>query len=217
MDKIDRLFDAIEHPESYTSADIDALLQDPEVKEISDLLDKTKSSMQRITIPDVDEEWKRFKSDHSECATRSCWKLTGFINPKVAASVAIGIASLTAVAAFVGVGVHFFEAKKPDSISTEVHKEKSVALSNPDSVIKLEIGESSLPETIVFDNETFEDILTNIAEYYGYEVKFVSDDAKTLRLYYVWKQEMSVEDIIGSLNNFEQINLSVKDKTIIAK
>ena len=42
MDKIDRFLDAIEYPERYTQSEIDAMLQDLEINELFDLLDKTK-------------------------------------------------------------------------------------------------------------------------------------------------------------------------------
>ncbi len=59
MDKIDRLFDAVEHPERYSSVEIKEMLKDPEVKEVFDLLDKTKSSLQAVEIPDIEDEWKK--------------------------------------------------------------------------------------------------------------------------------------------------------------
>lgn len=51
----------MEHPENYTPTEIEAMLQDPEVKEVLDLLDKTKSSLQTIETPDIEDEWKRFE------------------------------------------------------------------------------------------------------------------------------------------------------------
>ena len=36
MDKIDRLLDAIESPNRYTPTEIEAMLKDPEVKEVSE-------------------------------------------------------------------------------------------------------------------------------------------------------------------------------------
>ena len=53
MDKIDRLLDAIEHPDRYAPIEIEAMLQDQEVKEVFDLLDKTKSSLQTLPSPDI--------------------------------------------------------------------------------------------------------------------------------------------------------------------
>ena len=64
MDKIDRFLDAIEYPERYTQSEIDAMLQDPEIKVVFDLLDKTKSSLQTQQSPDIEAEWRRFEKNH---------------------------------------------------------------------------------------------------------------------------------------------------------
>ncbi len=65
MDKIDRLLEALEHPDRYTQNDLEEMLQDPDVKEVFDLLDKTKSSLQTLPTPDVEAEWRRFEKNHT--------------------------------------------------------------------------------------------------------------------------------------------------------
>ena len=64
MDKTDRLLDAMNNPEKYSSAEIEEMLQDAETKEIFDLLDKTKSSLQPVSTPDIDLEWNKFKDNN---------------------------------------------------------------------------------------------------------------------------------------------------------
>ncbi len=59
MDKIDLLLDAIEHLDRYTPTEIEAMLRDPEVKEVFDLLDKTKASLHTLPDPDIETEWTR--------------------------------------------------------------------------------------------------------------------------------------------------------------
>ena len=53
MDKIDRLLDAIEHPVRYSKTDIEAMLADPEIRAVYDLMDKTKASLTPISTPDI--------------------------------------------------------------------------------------------------------------------------------------------------------------------
>lgn len=44
-DNIDRLLDALEHPENYTDAEVEQILADPEAREVYDMLRK------RQTLP----------------------------------------------------------------------------------------------------------------------------------------------------------------------
>lgn len=214
MDKIDRLFDAMEHPERFTSTDIETMLQDPEMKEVLDLLDKTKSSLQPIPTPDVENEWEKFKNTHSKPGKAHRFRLTNFFFRKIVASLAIFIVSLTAVAAFVGIGVKYFNRQNLDQVITMRNSETHVAVPQPDSVMNIDEAEMVSTKTVVFDNETFETIVTKIAEHYRYTVVFNSDNSKALRLYYRWNPVLPIEEIVESLNNFEHINLTIKDKTL---
>lgn len=214
MDKIDKLLDAIEHPECYSDTEMETMLADPEVKEVYDLLDKTKSSLASIATPDVDAEWDTFKNAHLASQQRKPFRIINLFTRNVAASIAIGVASLAAVAAVVGVSVNYALDHKETTNPTEtvaVAKENIVA---NDTIIPTGEIPAASPETIVFDNEPLEAIATIIADYYGYKAEFSTDAPKTLRLYYRWNQAQTLEEVVESLNNFEQINLTIKDKTI---
>ncbi len=215
MDKIDRLLDALEHPERYSSAEIDEMLQDPETKEVFDLLDKAKSSLQPVSTPDVEAEWEAFKVKNLNVKKSLRSRFAGLFSRKVAASIAIGITALTAVAALVGIGVHYSFGRQSDSEIGMVKSDVAIAtVSQGDTVVTLNDTVQVPAETVVFDNESFETIISKIAAYYGYEVIYVTDSPKSLRLYYRWKQSLPLEDIVESLNNFGQIHLSIKGKTI---
>lgn len=218
MDKIDRLFDAMENPERYTAAEIEEMLQDPEVKEAFDLLDKMKSSLQTIDTPDIEDEWRAFENNHRQSEKNRLFWLTRFFPKNVAASIAIGIASFTAVAAIVGVGIHHLSNNRTE-VATEFRKEaeKAEIVAHPDSLKTIEVMEKATPKTMVFEDEPLEIILTEIAAYYECKVAFNNESSKSLRLYFRWNQDLTVEEIVDRLNNFEQIKLTIKDKTIKAE
>ena len=67
---------------------------------------------------------------------------------------------------------------------------------------------------MVFDNEPLKTIADKIAEYYGYEVEFNNEASESLRLYFRWNQENTIEEVVERLNNFEQIHIVIKDNTI---
>lgn len=215
MDKIDRLLDAMEHPDRYTQSEIEKILHDPEVKEVSDLIDKTKSSLMPIVNPDIDVEWKRFEKTHVDSRKNNRNWLVRLFYRNAAASIAVGIASFAAVAAIVGIGIHQINNNRIE-VSQEVKPtaDKTVVVSRRDSLETFEVKEKTAPQTIVFNDETLETILSGMAAYYDCNVVFNNDASKSLRLYFRWNQDHTLEETVERLNNFEQINVAVKDKTI---
>lgn len=211
MDKIDRLLEAIEYPERYTSTEIENLLQDPEIKEAFNLLDKTKSSFHPIDTPDIDAEWEKFRNNHDDSKASQRFWLTRFIPRNAAASIIIGIASFTAVAAIVGIGINRFNNTEP---AIEVNANSGMAISQPDSAKSVEDDKTKLPETVVFDNETLDTIIDRIAGYYDYTVIFNNSASKSLRLYFRWNQALTIEEVVERLNNFEQIKITINGKNI---
>lgn len=210
MDKIDRLLDAIERPDLYSEKDMEAMLADPEVKEVYDLLDKTKAALEPIPSPDVDAEWKEFERVHR----KNSFRVLYLFSRNVAASIAIGIASLAAVAAVVGVSVNYALNQKAETPSAETAAVVKETVVSNDSTVLSDGVPAVVPEIIVFDNEPLKTIADRIAEYYGYKAQFSYEAPKTLRLYFRWNQAQTLDEVVESLNNFEQIHISVKDRTI---
>ncbi|MCH5243062.1 MAG: DUF4974 domain-containing protein [Muribaculaceae bacterium] len=210
MDKIDRLLDALNSPEKYSSAEIEEMLQDTETKEILDLLDKTKSSLQSIPVLDVEKEWKKFKVG-SHCNRQSpVLRLPAFFSKKVAASVTIAILSITAVAAIVGISVSSLNNKESQLTEKEVASTTEVIPNREDSIKTPADSPILSLETVIFDNEPLEVIMKQIGDFYGYKIEFKNDNVKSLRLYFKWNQVSTIQDIVESLNNFEQIHLTIE-------
>lgn len=214
MDKFDRFLDAMEHPDRYTPMEIEAILQDPEVKGTFDLLDKTKSSLQTIIIPDVEDEWRKFEHNISQSEKlQRPWPIR-FFTKNAAASIAIVIASFTAVAAIVGVGIHQINNRSKTNPEVEMTTEANIVAPQPDTSILIKPKEELPPAILIFDNETLEEILTKIGDYYEYQIIFNKDTSKSLRLYFRWNQANKIEEVIERLNNFEQIHITINDRTI---
>ncbi|MDE5848479.1 MAG: DUF4974 domain-containing protein [Muribaculaceae bacterium] len=214
MDKIDRFLDTIEYPERYTSSEIEAMLQDPEVKDVFDLLDKTKSSLQTQQSPDIEAEWRRFEKNHPTYKVPYRFWLAGIMSWNIAATIAIAIVSFTAVAAIVSISINQLNQRQEAYRPTDVKTEYAEVIAKPDSVKSVEAVKDKIPEIIVFDNEPLKTIVDKIAVYYGYKVEFNNEASKSLRLYFRWDQENTLEEIVGRLNNFEQIHIVIKDNTI---
>lgn len=218
MDKTKWLLDALNNPEKYSSAKIEKMLQDSEVKEIFDLLDKTKSSLQPISAPDIEEEWDNFKNKNLIIRKSKLLSFRIFFSGKIAVSIIVTILCITAVAAVVGISV--ISLRHKENISSEKKNTEVVEIVEQEEIEKKSsikipfIHPKPSFETVIFDNETLEVIMNHISDFYGYKVEFNNDFTKSLRLYFRWDKALSIQEIIESLNNFEQIHLIIEDKTI---
>lgn len=214
MDKTDILLEAMDVPERLSSSEIEELLDDRVVKETFDLLDKTMSSLHPITVPDIEEEWKRFESNHQKRCETPRVRLKYFLSRNVAASIAVAIASLTAVASIMGVSIARINNRQTSISSEEVTGDAVGAVAQPDSILPRGEYNAIPAEVMVFDNETLEKILSEVSTYYGLNVIFYDEAVKSLRLYFRWDPAMTAEEVVERLNNFEQINIVVDGRTI---
>ena len=214
MDKTERILDAIANPEKYSSAEIEEILQDADAKEILDLLDKTKSSLQPIPTPDIEDEWIKFKNKNLNKRKSAFLRFQPFFSGKIAASVTVAVISITAVAAIVGISVSSLNDKENLLSEKEVTETNKVIVNQEDSIRVLPGSPTQSFETIIFDNEPLEVIMKQMGDFYGYKIEFNNDNAKSLRLYFRWNQISTINEIVESLNNFEQIHLTIEGETI---
>ena len=214
MDKTDLLLNAINNPEKYSSAEIEEMLRDSETKEIFDLLDKMKSSRQPMSTPDIDVEWDKFKDNNYYKKKSSVLRLSAFFSRKIAASVTVAIISVTAVAAVIGISVSSLNNKENVTSEKEVAAAKEIITNQEDSIKTPSNSPIQSFETVIFDNEPLEVIMKQIGDFYGYKTEFNSENARSLRLYFRWNQASTIQEIVESLNNFEQIHLTIESETI---
>ena len=72
------------------------------------------------------------------------------------------------------------------------------------------------PKVVRYDEATLEQILTDMADYYGLTLNWKSEEAKTLRLFYIWNKQQSAVEAIRSMNSFERIRLELSDSILTA-
>lgn len=215
MDKIVRILDAINNPEKYSTVEIEEILEDGEAKEILDLFDKTKSSLlQQVPFPDIEDEWIKFKhKNHSKREIRKL-SLPKILSGKIAVSITVAIISITSVAAIVGMSVKSLNTKENISSGKEFSELGNVIINQGDSIKTTSSTPTLSIEPVIFDNELLGAIMNQIGDFYGYKIEFKNDNATSLRLYFKWKQASSINEVVESLNNFEQIHLTIEGKTI---
>ncbi len=217
-DNIDRLLDALEHPENYSDADVEQLLANPEAREVYDMLRKTADASAPVSEINLDEEWRCFEAKQPKRRPVILRWLSFMASRNAAAVVTALVGTLAVVAATIGV-THYFNANKEmaQTEQTEPQKQTAIADSNVAPTDTIPAETTPLPETIVFKGENLERILADMAGYYGVTVKFNQDAAKSLLLYFEWDQSLPLNEVVEQLNNFEQINITLTDKALTVK
>lgn len=217
-DNIDRLLDALEHPENYNDTEIEQLLTDPDAREVYEMLRKTADISAPVPEINIDEEWRCFEAKQPKRRPVILRWLSFMASRNTAAVVTALVGTLAVVAATIGV-THYFNANKEmaQTEQTEPQKQTAIADSNVAPTDTIPAETTPLPETIVFKGENLERILADMAGYYGVTVKFNQDAAKSLLLYFEWDQSLPLNEVVEQLNNFEQINITLTDKALTVK
>ena len=217
-DKIDRLLDALEHPENYTDAEVAQILTDPEACDVYDMMRKTANASAPVPQINLDEEWQRFEAKQTRRKPVILRWLPFMASRNAAAIILALVGTLAVVAATIGV-THYFGTQKDlaQTQQTEQQEQAVVAKTDIAPADTIPVEKVPLPPTILFKGETLETILADIAKYYGVSVKFNQDASKSLQLYFEWNQALPLNEVVEQVNNFEQINITLTDNVLTVK
>ena len=72
-------------------------------------------------------------------------------------------------------------------------------------------------EPRLFEEAPLEQILDELAPLYGVEVEYRSDDVRSLRLFYQWEPEYSLDKVVEMLNNFEAFSVRHEGNQLIVE
>ena len=211
----------LDHPEKYTTKEIEALLTDEKISSFASNLTMTKRAMKRHEDEDIDvnTEWERFAIEHSIPQRRN-WK-------RIAAST-IGIIFISglALAATVKLGIlPFFGSKE----KVETHS-KTPHLTATDSIKKVQAERKAVSDSlnrvllhktdsipthpIVFEDTSLKTIVDAMATYYHVDVKVLNPVSTHIRLYFKWDKQCSLQQNIELLNAFDRVKVSYSDNTL---
>ena len=205
-EKIQLLLDMQEHPERFSEQALQTMLDDPEVRELMEATAQLKQAMMsdENNVNDVDAEWQRFAQTHlTEQKQERSWL-------KIAATF-IGILMMSGIAF---AAIHII--RHVSNVGVESHPPiQETTIANPHQLPADTLKTDSIPPKVVrYDEATLEKILTDMANYYGLSLIWKSEDAKTLRLFYVWNRQLSASESTKQLNNFERFHLELNDSII---
>ncbi len=199
MNETDRILDVIEHPENYTDSELDALLHDPEMRRLYNMLCDTRGVLAPEPDPDIDKEWAQLTA-----RTHRRHIFSG--RKAAAAAIAVAIA-VCAVA--IGTGLHVAAPEQPAAIAI-----------SPDTTATA-VCDTTLPPSaspagtiVIFRENDLGQIVDSIAAFYGAEATFRNADKRHMRLFFKWNQATTLAETVENLNNFEQINIALTNGII---
>ncbi|MBR2113711.1 MAG: hypothetical protein IJ929_03450 [Prevotella sp.] len=206
--KIQLLLDMQEHPEQFSEQALQTMLNDPEMRELMEATAQLKQAMinEQSNENNVDAEWQRFAQTHlTEQKQERSWL-------KIAATF-IGILMMSGIAF---AAIHII--RHVSNAGVESHPPiQETTNANPHQLPADTLKIDTIPSKVVrYDEATLEQILTDMSDYYGLTLNWKSEEAKTLRLFYIWNKQQSAEEAITSMNSFERISLELNDNILTA-
>ena len=208
-EKIQVLLDMQAHPEAYSEETLNAMLEDPDVRELMEATAELKQAMaweEPTAKPDVDEEWQRFAASHFTAeSSRRSWL-------KVAASI-IGILMVSGIAF---AAIHVMRQSVKPKEATTVESPQPLANQQPIAVADTIASDTTNTAYVRYEETTLEQILTDMADYYGLKLHWKNEEAKALRLFYIWNKQQPAAKTIESMNTFERIRLELSDSILTA-
>ena len=207
MDNINRLLDFINHPESFSEADVEELLRDSETRKLYDsMVEAGTAFAYHDARPDVNEAWKRFGKAHTDARPSQRWRKT------VAAVAALLIISGIVLAAI------FWPSRpiSPFAPRNTYHTERQPI----GKIARCDTATAPAPKPAVvrtFENIQLEQMLAEMAVSYGVQVNFRNNDARLLRIYYTWSSTMPLQKVLDELNRFKQFRVTLDGDTLIVE
>lgn len=229
MDKITQVIDMMEHSERYSETQISELLQDEECRQTYLTMMEMRMAFDKEATDknmDIDKEWEKFVIKHPQSCQSSidvnqkegAWtqrKLPIFSFRKIAASL-VGIVMLSGIAFAT---IHTFSSHRQpqeviDSDTTKMKATPRYTTSKASSPVEKTVAKKEVVHK-TFDDVTLENMLGEMARYYGVKVVFRNEEAKQLRFYYEWNSENILQKVVDELNNSQQMNISLNNDELV--
>jgi hypothetical protein len=153
----------------------------------------------------IDEEWQKFEAQHFAPKHKS-W---GWM--QIAAAF-VGVLMLSGIAYAAISIVHRGHA---DEVETPV--EQTIAAKPSQEIHETPVaGQKESADSIrIFTDMPLDKLVGELATYYNKVAEIRDAKAHDVRLYYKWNRNNRPEDVVGELNHFDHVNLSIEDDKLI--
>lgn len=209
MEKTDLLFRMMDDPGQYTDEQWREILADSECASLYEMMRKTRSALdaeqvdQELSAETVDLEWERFAAAHQARAVKPFnWR-------KIAAAVVVlAVFGLAAAAIY----SHFARTPQTETI------ENTTPNVNPQMTDRTENAvdaESDKSQAHLYDDVPLEQIINDLAAHYNVQPVWHGNDVRSLRLYYKWEPDFTLDEVVEMLNNFEAFSVKLDGDQLV--
>ena len=216
-ENIRQLLEMLDHPDRYTEQEIqDIINRDEDTRETYRMMVEAKRSSRQHQDEKpvyVDAAWEglseKLKVKSEEFATAVPFHSS---LQKIAASF-IGLLFISGIAFAAIQIVKHSQQQAPKT--EEVKASANSSLYTLHSSLKEDT--ISNPQPKLYDNVPLSEILKELSAYYNIKVEYRNEDAPRLRLYYRWKPEYTLQNVVDVLNEFEWLQLELENDTLFVK
>jgi len=208
-DNIRQLLEMLDNPEAYTEQEIqDIINRDEDTREAYRMMVEAKRSSRKHQANkpiDVDAAWQKFNQKIQPQQHSFGWM-------KLAASF-IGVLLVSGIA-FAAIQIVRYAQQNTPKTEEVINTPKPANVTPTDTLTTDTI---STPQPKLYDNVPLGEILKELSAYYNIKVEYRNEDAPRLRLYYRWKPEYTLQNVVDVLNEFEWLQLELENDTLFVK
>lgn len=209
MEKTDLLFRMMDNPGQYTDEQWREILADSECASLYEMMCKTRSALdaeqadQEFTAETVDREWERFAAAHQARTVKPFdWR-------KIAAAIAVLAVFGLAAAAIYSHFAHTPQTHTVENTTPNVNQQVTDRTENAVDAV------ADKPQAHLYDDVPLEQIINDLAAHYNVQPQWQGNEVRSLRLYYKWEPDFTLDEVVEMLNNFEAFSVKLDGDQLV--
>ena len=197
MEKTDLLFRMMDDPGQYTDEQWREILADSECASLYEMMCKTRSALdaeqvdQEFTAETVDREWERFAAAHQARTV-----------------VILAVFGIAAAAIY----SHFAHTPQTETVENTTPNVNPQVTDRTENAVD---AESDKSQAHLYDDVPLEQIINDLAAHYNVQPVWHGDDVRSLRLYYKWEPDFTLDEVVEMLNNFEAFSVKLDGDQLV--
>lgn len=209
MEKTDLLFHMMDDPGQYTDEQWREILADQECASLYEMMCKTRSALDAVhaeeefTAETVDQEWERFAAAHQVSTAKPFdWR-------KIAAAIVVlAVFGLAAAAIY----SHFAHSPQTETVENTTPNVNQQVTDRTEGAIDAEAGKQ---QAHLYDDVPLEQIINDLAAHYNVHPEWHGNEVRSLRLYYKWEPDFTLDEVVEMLNNFEAFSVKLDGNQLV--
>ena len=209
MEKTDLLFRMMDDPGQYTDEQWREILADQECASLYEMMCTTRSALdaervdQEFTAEAVDQEWERFAAAHQVRTVKPFdWR-------KIAAAIAVLAVFGLAAAAIYSHFAHTPQTHTVENTTPNVNQQVTDRTENAVDAV------ADKPQAHLYDDVPLEQIINDLAAHYNVQPQWQGNEVRSLRLYYKWEPDFTLDEVVEMLNNFEAFSVKLDGDQLV--